>query len=396
MDLRSDLPFWVVRNGLSQSFEALNEDSKCDALILGGGISGALLAHRLSKHGVDCVVIDRREIGFGSTSASTALLQHEIDTPLFKLSDKVGASVAQQAYHLGLESIANLKKLAGSDCGFAMRPSIRLAHKRSEVQELYCEYQVRKRARLPVSWCEEADLHQAGMKASAGLRTPIAAEVDPFRLTQRLMRLAVKNGARVFGRTTALRYEDHRRGVTVHTDRNTRIQCRRIFFATGYETRDILPPGLVNLKSTYAFVSTPVADLSFWKDRTLLWSMGDPYFYLRTTSDKRILVGGEDDGILDPVRRDKQIPAKVKRLVKRFNSVFPQASIEPAFEWAGIFGDTKDGMAYIGEHPSFPKAYFALGFGGNGITYAEMASGILTDQFLGRANPHSRLFAFDR
>src|SRR5271154_5461132 len=100
MDLRSDLPFWTVRSGLLQVYPPLESDIRCDALIIGGGISGALLAHRLVMRGVECVLIDKRDIGYGSTSASTALLQYEIDTPLHQLRQQVGAAAAERAYEL--------------------------------------------------------------------------------------------------------------------------------------------------------------------------------------------------------------------------------------------------------------------------------------------------------
>ena len=76
MDLKSDLPFWTVRNGLLTVYPPLTDDVRCDALVIGGGITGAILADSLVQAGVDTVVVDRRDIGHGSTSASTALLQY--------------------------------------------------------------------------------------------------------------------------------------------------------------------------------------------------------------------------------------------------------------------------------------------------------------------------------
>ena len=49
--------------------------------VIGGGITGALIAYHLTEAGCDTVVLDRRDIGGGSTSASTSLLQYEVDTP---------------------------------------------------------------------------------------------------------------------------------------------------------------------------------------------------------------------------------------------------------------------------------------------------------------------------
>jgi glycine/D-amino acid oxidase-like deaminating enzyme len=232
--------------------------------------------------------------------------------------------------------------------------------------------------------------------AEAALRSRIAGEVDPYRLTHRLLRAATAKGLRVFDRTTALSYAHTRSHVVVTTDRGFKIRCRHICFATGYETQDILPEKIVRFRSTYAFISEPIAHPVWWKDRSLIWGTGDPYIYMRTAGRDRVLVGGEDDHILDHSRRDHQLRTKTKRLVRRFNALFPRIPVDPAFWWAGLFGSTKDGLAYIGPHPAFPRAFFALGFGGNGITFAEIASRIVTDLVIGRKNPDSETFRFDR
>jgi glycine/D-amino acid oxidase-like deaminating enzyme len=76
--------------------------------------------------------------------------------------------------------------------------------------------------------------------------------------------------------------------------------------------------------------------------------------------------------------------------------MFPKIDLEVAYPWAGTFAETKDGLAYIGSLPDFPRYLFALGFGGNGITYAAVAAEIIRDQLLQRPNPAARLFRFDR
>jgi glycine/D-amino acid oxidase-like deaminating enzyme len=42
------------------------------------------------------------------------------------------------------------------------------------------------------------------------------------------------------------------------------------------------------------------------------------------------------------------------------------------------------------------NAYFALGYGGNGVTYSMIAARIICDLYLGKANADARLFRFDR
>ncbi len=74
MDLKSGMPFWLIKDGLMFNYPKLENDLEAEVVILGGGISGALSAYYLSKAGIDCVVIDARTIGLGSTYGPYKLL----------------------------------------------------------------------------------------------------------------------------------------------------------------------------------------------------------------------------------------------------------------------------------------------------------------------------------
>jgi glycine/D-amino acid oxidase-like deaminating enzyme len=150
------------------------------------------------------------------------------------------------------------------------------------------------------------------------------------------------------------------------------------------------------LVSTYAVVSEPLAIESGWHEQCLIWESARPYVYLRTTEDGRAIIGGEDEEFRDPVRRDRLIRSKAQCLRKKFHAFFPHLPFEIAFSWAGTFGETKDGLAYIGSTPDLPHAYFALGYGGNGITYSLIAAEVIRDALLGQKNTDAALFRFDR
>lgn len=398
MDLRSDLPFWTVRNGLLAVYPPLDRDLRCDVLVIGAGITGALTAHALVEAGVEAVVIDRRDVGFGSTSASTALLQYELDTPLHVLVRRIHSLDAERAYRLGIEAIERLADLSGKDCGFARRPSVLVARRPHDLAALGEEHAARRKAGIGVRLLGREGLRERwGIARPGALHSSDAAEVDPYRLTHRLLRLGARRGLAVYDRTAALSCRRSGRGVLVRTDRGCTISARRVVFASGYETQEVLRRRIVRFSSTYALVSEPLEDLSWWRRRALLWETGKAYLYARTTSDGRVLVGGEDDDVRNPLRRDARIPAKSARLVAKFARLFPDAPrLEVGFAWAGVFGHTRDGLAYIGPHPSFPALLFALGFGGNGITFAVNASIILRDLVLGRPNSDAGIFRLDR
>lgn len=100
MDLRSSENFWPIKNGLLGIFPSLKQSLKGDIAIMGAGISGAIMADTLCKLGFDVIMLDKRHCGFGSTAASTALIQYEIDTPLYELIKKRGVNHAVQSYRL--------------------------------------------------------------------------------------------------------------------------------------------------------------------------------------------------------------------------------------------------------------------------------------------------------
>jgi len=120
MTLKSGYPFWLVKNGLPFTFPKLDHDITTDVVIIGAGISGALARYYLVNEGIDCVTLDARTIGLGSTSASTSLLQYEIDRPLCKLIDTVGK---EKAYLLDMAVMAIWKEgsVENADLEFVYR-----------------------------------------------------------------------------------------------------------------------------------------------------------------------------------------------------------------------------------------------------------------------------------
>jgi hypothetical protein len=97
LDLRSGQPVWAAYPKPLIRAQRLSHSTKADVVIVGAGISGALVAEAASAIGLSTVIIDRRTPGHGSTAASTALLQFEIDTPLTHLADQIGFERASRA-----------------------------------------------------------------------------------------------------------------------------------------------------------------------------------------------------------------------------------------------------------------------------------------------------------
>jgi len=117
---------------------------------------------------------------------------------------------------------------------------------------------------------------------------------------------------------------------------------------------------------------------------------------MRITKDNRIIVGGRDEEFYNPTRRDRLIKRKTALLKKDFLKLFPAVDFIPEFSWTGTFGSTQDALPYIGTYTKTPHTYYALGFGGNGITFSLIAAEIITDLICGKKNKDASLYAFNR
>ena len=124
----------AVRHGLRRRQHPprrdLGENLKCDALIVGAGITGSLVAERLTRQGLDVIIVDRELPGRGSTAASTSMLLWEIDRPLRELSEVYGFERASRAYRASLDAVAGLKSLVwrlGIACDMRDKNSLYLA-----------------------------------------------------------------------------------------------------------------------------------------------------------------------------------------------------------------------------------------------------------------------------
>ncbi|HEX3999862.1 MAG TPA: FAD-dependent oxidoreductase [Pirellulales bacterium] len=399
MSLRSGISFWQASGPPPVAAPPLAGDAKCEVLVVGGGITGALIAHRLVKEGIDTLLIDRRDLGTGSTAASTGLLQYEVDTPLVDLIAKVGEKNAVQAYRRGLSAIDEIELLTqelGDDCGFNRRPSLYFASHWWHTRHLRREFDCRKSHGFQVELLDRTALSAASsIRSPATIRSHGDAQIDPYRLTQALLKAALRAGLRAHSHVAMLHADEHPACVQVQTSQGL-VAARQIVFATGYESHCYLKHPPASLHSTYALVSEPITDFAGWPEGSLIWETARPYFYARQTPDGRAMIGGADTVFSNDHERDHLVERKASSLQKRFKKLFPAIRFEPAFAWAGTFGESKDGLAYIGKPAGRPNIYFAIGYGGNGITFSMIAAKLIADLYHGRPNDEAAVFRFGR
>lgn len=381
MDLQSGKLYWPTTISQKPAYPKLEEDLTCDVLIIGGGSSGAQCAYYLSQYDTHVVVVDKREIGSGSTATNTALIQYSGDKMFFELCNTFGENRASRHLKLCQKAIDEIEKVSSdlpTNCHFTRRDSLYYASSLDDVQKVEKEYQLLKKHDFQVAYLTEAEL-----KKHYPFQTPAAiysyndGELNPLAFTYGLLEKAKSNGVQIFSNTEVIRKKADRDHVQYFTTDQKSIKAKKVIIAAGYEGLEFKKEKNAAITSSYAIVSKPVDQ--FWYNRTLIWETKRPYLYMRTTPDDRIIFGGLDETTEYADRRDSMLLHKRDLLVKEFHNLFPTIPFEPEFYLTAFYGGTHDGMPILGMYDDIPNSYFLYGYGDNGTVYSTILAQIISD-----------------
>jgi len=387
---------WAIERKPAVPQHRLGANLETDVLVVGAGISGALLAEGLTDAGLEVVVVDRRSPLAGSTSASTALLQHELDTPLIQLRRSLGERAADSVWRrsrLVVNALAERTARLGIEAELVGRDALYLAGNKLNAAGLADEARARRSIGLEVELVGRSELlSRYGIRRSAALLGFGDFVADPRKLAAGYFRVAVERGARIFAPVDVVGAQEHSRGVVATTSGGQRIAARHAVFATGYEVvRGIAARGH-SIQSTWVIATRPQRR-ALWPSECMIWEASDPYLYLRTTSEGRVLCGGGDEPFSDAEARDALSPRKFELLQRRLSSIFPGLDATPERAWAGSFGTSDHGTPIIGRLPGKKRLHVVLGCGGNGITFSMLAAQLLRSAIEGRDDRDAALFA---
>lgn len=400
------VPLWLGRapHRNLRRYPSLKSHIEVDAAIIGGGIVGATVAEMFSRAGVRVAVVEAELAGHGSTAASSALLMQEPDDHLAALAKRYGAKTASRIWELcraGARDFVRMLHRLDIACDLAERDSVYYATEMNAVPMLRAEHERRRAAGFGGRWLDAAALLRAtGIAGAAAIRTSGNAQLDPYRACLGLLWSAQQRGAQIFERSKVTRVDTTATGVKVRT-RHGAIVARQVIIATGYATAVFKPlTGRFRLTHTYVLATEPV-DARVRRELglgdVLLWDTKRPYHYARWTNDRRLLLGGGDRPLVPPRSRARAFTEGTRAVRQHFARLFPALEgIGIDYAWEGLFAITPDGLPYIGPHRRYPRRLFALGYGGNGMTFGFLAARLLLEQFKGIRSGDHRLFAFNR
>jgi glycine/D-amino acid oxidase-like deaminating enzyme len=403
--LRVNTPLWLRQEAArGVHFPTLTRKLEVDVAVIGGGMTGAAIAWRFATAGIRVAVVEAARIGRGSTAASTALLMQEPDEDLGELMRRYGWRRARRMWQLSLaatrDCIDTLKRLR-IPCDLERRDSIYYAPDAMAARRLRVEHRRRLSAGADARWLGPAALQRVvGFDAAGAIRTRGNAQADPFRACVGLIRAAAVAGARIYERSPVRKIVPSGRDIVVNTPRGS-IRADRVVVATGYATPYFRPlQARFRMLNTYVVATRPLSTAERRRlglGAVMLWDTGRPYHYARWTADHRLMLGGRDRPLVSERRRQAALDQGARGVYEDFVRIDPAlAAMDIDCRWEGLFATTPDGLPYIGPHRRYGRQLFALGFGGNGMTFGFLASRLLLDWYRGDRSADHDLFRFAR
>jgi glycine/D-amino acid oxidase-like deaminating enzyme len=224
--------------------------------------------------------------------------------------------------------------------------------------------------------------------------------LDSYRACVGLAAAAVKRGARIFERTPVKKTRAGRKHVEVITASATfttptvvvttgmatmEFRQLRRHFARGEAYLVMTEPMPAHMRKAIGARTATIADTHAPRRR------------IRFTSDNRIIVGGADQEETPARKRDAVLVQRTGQLMYELLTIYPAISgLQPEFGWEMSYGQTADGLPYIGPHRNFPRHLFALGSGGDSVTGAFLAARIIVRHLQESAEKADDVFSWTR
>ncbi|WP_320197814.1 NAD(P)/FAD-dependent oxidoreductase [Agrobacterium sp. rho-13.3] len=397
-DLRESQPLWLDSPRISVRTRNSPSMSHFDVIIVGAGISAALTAHALARPGQSMLIVDRREPVRGSSIASTAMIQHEIDIPLHKLQKMIGKEKAARAWQRSARAVLRLEEITRSldiSCSMRRKKTLYLAGDELGIRAMKNEVAQREKAGITAEFLSSEVLEETyGLMREGAILSDISASANPGQLTAGLLRDVVKRGAEIVSGVEITDLRNFGSDVVLATSDGKLLSASHVVFCTGYEFLKSLANKNHQIISTWALASRPQTSLPSWLKDHIVWEASDPYLYLRTDNHGRVIAGGEDEDDPEAFQSETKLKAKTDTIRVKLSKLLGKDIGAPEYRWAAAFGTTTTGLPLIGPVQGMDNVYAVMGFGGNGITFSQIAAEIISAAVNGGQDPDAELFAF--
>jgi glycine/D-amino acid oxidase-like deaminating enzyme len=372
-----------------------------DVVIIGGGLTGCATAYTCAVAGMKPVVVEANRLGQGSAGRSAGLLLAEPGPPFRVVTERHGLRTARRIFEswrrASLDAAALIRRLSIS-CGLDACDHFVVAA-RDDGKALRREYEARSAAGLAARWVAPAGVRKGTeLEAPGALRIDACFSLDPYRACLGLAAAAKSRGATFFERSRVTKVRAGAKQVEIAAE-GALLRARTVIVCTGTATAEFKPLRRhFRAREQYFAVTEPVpaAIRKQLADRGVtIADTASPRHHIRWTRDDRLLVAGAAQGETPARKREAVLIQRTGQLMYELLIMNPAISgLQPRYGWDSAYGETADGIMYIGHHRNYPHHLFALG--GESLTGAFLASRVLARAASGHRDKHDEIFGWTR
>jgi glycine/D-amino acid oxidase-like deaminating enzyme len=387
--------WWVASAGTPPDDDGpVQRDMDVDVAIVGSGATGLSTALYLAQEqGIRAVVLEANQVAWGCSSRSGG--QGQNASGRLKRSqwiERWGLEVARQLdaeIRAGFENFRALTQAI--DCDAHDGGHLYVAHRPRKMEMLRSEGALLRETfgyatrllgadELRREYCDERE-------AAGALLEPDGIGIHPLKFSFGLMRRARAQGVRVHPASPVIGWHEQAGVQHLRTPDGT-VRAQRVAVCTGGYTGHGLSPLLKNRLMpilSNSVVTRPLTDAEVratnFRSHTFLTDTRTLRFYYRLLNGKRLQIGSRSaiGGA------DAEAPRHLKLLTDAIARKFPPlAGIDISHSWWGWVDVSHDMMPRITRPDPARKIWYALGYGGNGVSFSTWAGKRLAERIAGR------------
>lgn len=334
--------FW--KNPGYIGFSSVEKNLDCEVLIIGGGISGLTLAYELGiNQAKDVILLDTKTIGSGSTGASAGILVVATEElTLQDLIESIGVIKTAQFHHALQDAwhfVYDIINDHSIDCDPMVNPYYYLAKSYEDLASVHFNNSIREKFRFPSKLLYRKQIGKllTDMNLFVGGETIHPALcVNPLKLSQNLANHLQDHGVRIYENSPAV-ISTKRNNVSSNgheVDAKQVIDCRNYFPHHKQADKYITTIAVTEqLKSEDYDRLSNLTQIGIEE----ITNEGS-YHYMRTTPDKRMLIGYGDTETTEHSHRPPLCKEHLASIHLFLQNLLGHHHPQIAYAWSGIYG----------------------------------------------------------
>jgi glycine/D-amino acid oxidase-like deaminating enzyme len=340
---------------------------KTQVVVIGGGFSGTSAALHLAEEGIDVVLLEAEEIGFGGSGRNAGLVNAGLFTDpsviVQHYGDRHGPAFAKALGNAPL-LVRKLIDKHKIDCDAGDRGIVKGAHSNAALKSLAETVRQWQALGEPVELlsAKEVARRTGSSWYKGGLVDRRSFTIEPLGYVRGLGAAAIRAGARIHTGSRARKIQSIAQGVRVETDQGS-VTAGRAMVVTGAYDRQLIP-GLERAfvpAGYFMFATEPLSHnlrARILPDKQAVYDTQPSLLSVRYNREHRLVIGNL--GWLPPEKSGQAWAAKAVR------DLFPAlGDITFSHGWSGILDMTDDHMPWLAA--PMPNVHLLGGFNGRGI-----------------------------